>query len=215
MPTNRATPRLLSGPPLALPRALDRLAERWAAAPPRLRLAVGVVTVVVVLAVAGRGAARSPWGPPVPIVLAAADLVPGQVVAAGDLRTAQWPSALVPPGRLDDTRDAVGQVLAVGAPTGTPLTTRHIAPAGVAAGLDDGRVAMPVPLPTGTELAPGQQVDVHAGAQLRGRVVARAATVLAVGDGVVWLAVDRVDAPRVANAAATGALTVVLLPGPV
>ena len=215
MPTTpRPRSRLLDAPPLALPRALDRVAERWAGAPPRLRLALGVLGAVAVLAIAGRGAARSPWGPTVPVVLAATDLAPGDVVAAEHVRPAAWPRALLPPSSVADARDVVGQVLAVGAPPGTPLTTRHIAPDGLAAELDDDRVAFPVPQQPGVELAPGQQVDVLAGAQLRGRVVASAATVLAVVDEVVWLAIDRADAPAVANAVGSGTLTLVLLPSP-
>lgn len=204
---------LLAGPPPALPPLLDRLAERWAGAGPRVRLLLGALLAAAVLAVAGRGAATSPWGPEAPVLVAARDLPAGRALAPGDLEEATWPQRLVPRGAPTSAAAVGGRTLAVGLPAGTPLAPSHLAVDGVAADLPADRVAYPLPLTDGTVLAAGQHVDLVAGDGSGGGLrLAAGARVLAVDATTAWVAVRRSEAPAVAGAVAWGQVVAVVLP---
>lgn len=197
-----------TGPPLALPVLLDRLSERWWRLSPRWRAAVVMIGIVAVLAVAGRGAARSPWGPPVPVLVTAVDVPAGAPVV--DVRTADRPADLVPPDALtappDDAR-ARGPI-----PSGTVLTERHVA-SGVAGLVGPGEVAVSLPRDGLPPVEAGQAVDVLATRpDGSGSRVAEAARVLAVDDAWVWLAVRTEQADAVAGAAGTGQLRLAVRP---
>ncbi len=206
---------MLEGPPPQLPSTLDRAAEAWARTTPRLRAVVVAIVVLALALAAGRGAVRSPWGPPGEVVVATADLPVGRTVEPGDLRTVRWPETTIPPGALTDPGPAIGRPLAATVPTGTPLTAVHVADDGPAAGLPAGDVAVPLPAPPGIALRPGQRVDLLAGDGARGGVrLAEDARVLGVDGDTIWVAVRREESPAVVGAATWGDLSVALLPGP-
>lgn len=208
-PTERVR-ALFDGRPPALPDPIDGLAERWASLPPRARLALGVAAGLVLLLLAGAGAARSPWGPPVDVLVAARDLPAGHRITPGDLAPARWPAELVP-GR---PQEPTGRTLTVGLPAGMPVTTAHLGDGGLAAQLRDGEVAFPLPLETTPQVEPGQVVDLVAGdASGGGSRLAEAARILATDGTTVWVAVAREDAPGLAGAAAWGRVVAVPLPG--
>lgn len=199
----------LDGSPPALPDQLDRLAERWASLPPRTRFAVGIVGVIAILLLAGAGAARSPWGPPVETLVATRDLPVGHRLGPGDLEPARWPADLAPPAVVDTD----GRTLTVGLPVGMPVTPDHLGDGGPAARLRDGEAAFPLTLDEGVTLQPGQLVDLVAGdASGGGLRLADAARVITVDGPSAWLAVDRDDAPGLAGASAWGRIVAVPLP---
>ncbi|MBW3621698.1 MAG: SAF domain-containing protein [Actinobacteria bacterium] len=201
------------GPSPVLPGALDRAVDRWYGMPPRVRAGVLVAGVVALLLLAGAGAARSPWGPPVPVLVTTVDVPPGEGLSADHVRTERRPAGLVPE---DAVRDLVGlpEPRAAGLLlAGTVLTGRHLAGVDPAtAGLADGRAAFPVDAAALPPLRVGQRLDVVAGdLEGHGRVLARDARVRSIVDGVVWLDVARDDAPAIAAAALRDGLRVVLL----
>jgi Flp pilus assembly protein CpaB len=201
------------GPPPSLPEVADRLAERWYGLPPRVRVVLAVAAALVVLFVAGSGVARSPWGRPVDVIVAAADLPAGSPLDAGMIRPERRPEGLVPADALGADA-ANGARLAGTVVAGTVLTARHLHDGdGVAAHLAPGRAAFPVEAGTVVAVQAGQRVDVVAGdVEGRGRALATDARVLSVGEGVVWLEIDRADAPALAAAATWDGLRIVLLP---
>lgn len=201
--------RLVEGRPPALPGVLDDLAERWASLPARARLAVGVGAALVLLVLSGAGAARSPWGPAVEILVATRDLPAGHVLTHEDLERASWPAALAPSTPVETT----GRTLTVGLPAGTPVTADHLGDGGLSGQLHQAEAAFPLSLEGGAMLRPGQIVDLVAGdAGGGGLRLSSAARVLAVDGGTTWVAVDRDDAPGLAGAAARGQVVAVPLP---
>lgn len=161
------------------------------------------------------------------VLVAARDLPAGTVVSAGDLAVTQLPSAAVPDGALAGTERSriAGRALASPMRRGEPLTDVRLVGPGLLAG-EAGQVAAPVRVAdpaTGALLRPGDRVDVLAtgleGAQ--SVVVAGRATVLAVPDvpddgsgALLLLAVAPSGAARLAGAAVTSRLSVVVLPTP-
>lgn len=204
---------VLSGPPPLLPAALDRVAEWWAGVGPRPRLALGAAVTLAVLAVIGRGAATSPWGPERPVVVATTSLSAGHVVRQGDVAAASWPARLVPTSAPRRPAEAIGRPLALTAPTGGLLTAEHLAAAGVATQVTPGRVAFPLPLPEGIALRSGQRVDLVGSDGRHGTARLAAGTrVLDVDGAVAWLEMARDDVTRVAGALALGRIAVAVLP---
>lgn len=200
----------LTGPPPALPAALDRMLERWWWLAPRQRAAVLAVALALVAGGSVAQVARSPYGPPVAVVVAARDL-PAGATALGATATARRPAGLVP-------SDAVATVpadatLTLGVVAGTVLTARHLQPGGPLAGLTAGAAAIAVPLDGIPGLLPGRRVDLVATrADGGGIVLATDARVLSADGDLVWLAVPRAAAPDVAAAAARGLLSAAVLP---
>ncbi|HEX2028763.1 MAG TPA: SAF domain-containing protein, partial [Nitriliruptorales bacterium] len=152
--------RALEGPPPVLPAPLDRASERWAAAPPRMRAAVVVVAVLVLATIAGRGAATSPWGPPVRVVVATHDLPAGHTLTTQDLRAVTWPRDVAPDDAVGGVGPALGRSLSSGLVAGAALTGRHLGSGGLGAALPAGRAAVPLPLPEGVTVTVGQRLDV-------------------------------------------------------
>lgn len=197
----------LDGPPFALPALLDRLAERWWAAPPRLR-ALAVAGAAALLLLAGlTQAATGPHGPPVEVRVAARDLPVGHVVTSGDTVRRSWPRDLVPDGAVTDATGTVVGAL----PRGAVVTDRHLSTEGLGAAVADDRVAVAVPLDLLPPVSPGLRLDL-VGAELDGRpvVLATDAVVVTIDTASVWLAVDHDDAPAVAAAGLTGAVGAVV-----
>lgn len=200
---------LFDGRPPALPDPVDRLAERWVSLPPRARLTLGVAAGLMLLLLAGAGAARSPWGPPVDVLVAVRDLPAGHRLAPEDLAPARWPAELVGARSQEPT----GRTLTMALPAGTPVTSAHLGDGGPAAQLRDGEVAFPLPLEATPQVEPGQVVDLVAGdASGGGSRLAAAARILATDGTTVWVAVGREDAPGLAGAAAWGRVVAVPLP---
>ena len=215
-PAPRPVHRLLAawpgadGPPPTLPAVVDGALDRWWALPPRLRAAA---VLAALLLVAGGGVARvarSPYGPPVAVLVATRDLTVG-APAAGAVATERRPADLVP-------QDAVlvlpaEATFAIGVVAGTVLTARHLRPGGPLADLPAGSAAVAVPADAVPGATAGRRVDVIAvRADGGGAVVAPDAWILATEGDRIWLAVPRTAAPDVAAAAARGLLSVALLP---
>ena len=166
----------------------------------------------------------TPRGPAtVPVVVAAADLPPGTVLATGDLAVARYPPDLRPGGAGDDPVPLVGATLAGGVRAGEPVTDARLVGAGVTAQLLPGQVAAPVrpaDLAVSALVRPGDRVDVLAtttGAAAA-EVVAAGALVLVApgtdeaGEGLLLLAVDGDTAAHLAAAATAATLTLSLPP---
>jgi pilus assembly protein CpaB len=171
------------------------------------------------------------------VVLAAADLGPGTVLQADDLRVARFPRALAPAGAARDPTVLAGRVLAAAVRTAEPVTDVRLVGGGLTELLPPGQVAAavrPADLAVAGLVRPGDRVDVLAAgaaaptgdAGPAGAVqVAEAALVLAVPTGtgsgnepgtgpagLLVLAVDRDTAARLAAASADATLTVTLPP---
>lgn len=154
-------PDPLHGPPLALPRPLDRAAERWARLPPRIRV---VAVVVAVLLLGGLQAARlaeaqARWGGPGHAVWRATATTP-----AGERPTVErvrLPPAALPPGAVT-RRPARDAVLSLPLVEGAILTDAHLSAAGPAAGLPPDARLLPVPVDRDWGIEAGSSVDVWA-----------------------------------------------------
>ncbi len=217
-PAPSARRAALRGAPVALPPRLDAAAERWWRLPPRVRGGILVTLVVLALAVVGRGATASPWGPPRPVLVAASDLPGGHALVLGDARGAEWPADLVPADALtaEDLRGAPtgpdAPRLAGPVRAGAPLARGDLV-TGVSGLVGDGEAAVAVPVDGLPTVTAGDRVDVVATrTDGTGQRVASAARVLAVDGAFLWLGVptDRVDA--VAAGGAAGRLTLAVRP---
>lgn len=164
---------------------------------------------------------RDEWGRRVPVVVAARDLVAGELLDPGNTRLERRPAALVPTGALSEV--PVGDRLATPVLDGEVLREQRLAPTGlseVAARLEDGSVAVAVPVELGTtpRLAVGDRVDVlvalapeAVGGGPPGFVLATRAAVVDVTDAAVTIAVPRDVAPRLAVAFSQGAVSLALV----
>ncbi len=154
-------------------------------------------------------AAATPYGPPTSVWVATRDLPAGHHLTEDDLRRDTWPQSLVPAGALRSPEGRLSSAL----PHGTVATTGHVADDGIAAGLPDGKAAVAIPSELLPALGIGNQVAL-VGRDLDGRatVLTSDGQVLAVDEVDAWFAVPVGQAPQVAAAAASGMITVVLIP---
>lgn len=83
---------------------------------------------------------RPPAEPSVDVVVAAADVAPGQALTEADLTVRRYPLGLAPTLALTDPRGVVGRITAVGLPPGTPVTAALLVDAGRGA---PGRMLVP------------------------------------------------------------------------
>lgn len=195
---------------MALPAVLDRVSERWWRLSPRVRAAVVVVLTVAVLALVGRGATTSAWGPPQQVLVLQTDLPAGATVEATDAQHAQWPADLVPADALVELPDEAR--VRGPAAADAVLTRRHLA-SGLASLLEAGEAAVSVPLDGLPQVAAGDVVDVVAATpDGAGQRAATAARVVAVDPAFLWLAVDQADVDAVAAAGAAGRVTLAVRP---
>jgi len=199
----------------------------------RQSLAVALAVLAAVLALRPQPATHTGSPPRVSVTVAASDLLPGSALAATDLRTARFPTALVPRGTTPVAARLVGRVLAAAVRAGEPVTDVRLVDAGLTRLLSPGQVAAPVrpaDLAVSGLVRAGDRVDVLAsrGDSERAELVAGAALVLASltpgdrrsaeaearsgSDGLLVLAVDGPTAARLAAAAATSTLSVTLAP---
>lgn len=199
------------GAPITLPAPFDGISERWWRLSPRLRAGLVVALVVLLLALAGRGAARSPWGAPTPVLVTTSDLAPGQAVGVGVVGGADWPAQLVPDDALTDLGQLPADARVRGAaPAGTVLTERHLA-TGVAGLVDADEAAVPVPRDGQPPLRAGQVVDaIVTTVQGTASRVAPDARVLAVDADWLWVAAPAGRADALAGAATSGQLVLVV-----
>ena len=196
----------------------------------RILLAAGLAAAAVA---AGLTAVAPPQEPRALVLTAAQDLAAGAALVPEDLVAVAVPQALVPEGALRDAAAAVGRLAAGPVRRGEPLTDVRLLGAallpsggGGAAGRAGGDVAVPVrvaePL-VAVLVQPGDRVDLLAASAEGGpaaAVVATAVRVLSVpavrddhGEGtLVVVAADRAIAARLAAAAVTSRLSVVVLP---
>jgi len=200
-------------PPLLAPvrrtarRGRRSLALRWL-----LVAAAAALAAVQASALGAQAeAARQAWGEGVDVVVAARDLPAGRRVAATDVVVESRPQAVVPAGALSEP--PVGSVLSAGVVAGEVLVGARVAPAGlgaVAALVPEGWRAVAVPTSASGFGPPAPPVTVGDRVDLLAPDVVASGVVVAVGDDAVTVAVPARDAPAVADAAATVAVTLAL-----
>lgn len=211
--------------------AARALPLRSALARSRRPLAAALAAGAVVLAI---GAARPAQEPLTEVLVAARDLPGGVALVAADLRTVFLPSTLTPTGVLTPSQEPLGRVPVGPVRAGEPLTDVRLLGPGLLAGLDEeGLVASTVRLEdagTVSLLRAGDRVDLlgaavdapvgpdgTTAAAGPARVVAADVTVLVVpvepeagNAGLVVVATDSPTAARLASAAVTDRLSVVV-----
>lgn len=186
-------------------RALRHPIPWWVAA----ALLAAITTVTVGRLTSAAADERARWGEARPVVVAARDHEAGERVR-GEVRL--LPAALVPAGALAELPAGATTVTELDA--GEIVLARRLAPDGlslVAARLPDGTRGVAVPhgiAPLPVEV--GDRVDVLASFEADTLVVAAGATVVAVDDDAVTVAVAEADAPAVAYAVNAGAVTMAL-----
>ena len=204
----------MSGSAAAALRDLRRALSRH-----RVLLAAGLAAGSVATAVT---ALSPPAAPTTPVVVAARDLSPGAPLSGDDLRTVALPAGSTPAGALREPSSAVGRLVPGPVRAGEPLTdVRLLGPGLLPPGPE---VATPVRVAeraTSALVAPGDLVDVLSAApdgSASAATVATAVRVLSVplaaddpGEGALLvLAATRSAAARLAAAAVTGRLSVVV-----
>ena len=131
-----------------------------------LAVAAGAGSYLLVDGYAARLEALRPVaGRPVPVVVAAADLVRGTALAEGSLRVELVPAAFAPPGRFASPASLTGRTLVSDVAEGEPVTRTRIGVAGgpVAALVPEGLRAFPIqPGSTAQAVRAGDRVDVLA-----------------------------------------------------
>ena len=199
---------LLLGAPLLLPGVVDRIAEGWWRLTPRSRSALTGLAAVLALGAVLLRIVLSPYGAPVPVLVAAADHDVGAALGSGDVTAARWPRTLLPPDLPATRADLAGARLTMGVTAGTVLTLAHLQHGGPLAGLRTSAAAVPVPTGSLRGAVADMRLDlVTVAGDGSGRAIARDVRVLAVDGDTVWLEVDRDRAADVAAAALRGTLS--------
>lgn len=190
----------------------------------RVLLASGLAAGAVA---AGLTAVAPPPEPRVEVLTAARDLPAGAVLTPEDLVVASVPGALLPAGALSGPAGAVGRLVAGPVRRGETMTDVRLLGAGLLpAGGEASEVAVPVRVaePAAAALVEaGDRIDVLAAAPEGGptaAVVASGVRVLSVpalgddpGEGsLLVVAAGRPAAARLAAAAVSGLLSLVVLP---
>jgi Flp pilus assembly protein CpaB len=198
---------------------------------PTVLWVLAVVLALVTARAVGRGlgvlhARVDALGPPVEVVVAAADLPAGATVAAADVETALAPASLVPDGALRDGDDAVGRVVTVPVLAGAVVSDRNLGDT-LGDAVPAGQRVVRVVATASVRPAPGSTVDVvgtGAATELGGPApepaVVPGLRVLTVDppsadlpDAVsLSVLVAAADAPRLAALVADGSVAVVLAP---
>jgi hypothetical protein len=195
----------VGGAPLVLPGPLDAMSDRWWGLAPRTRTWLVLLALAAVLSGAALRTVASPYGVPVPVLVAVTDLPTGTDLDAGMVRAERWPADLVPAGHRVDPRGTLTAPL----PTGAVLTDRHVTDAGLAGLVGPGRSAVPLPAELVPDLPIGTEVQVVAtGVDGAGAVLADRAEVIAADGASLWVAVPDAAAADVAAAGLRGAIAV-------
>lgn len=211
---------LLLGPPPNGPAWLRGPAERWAHLPPRVRLAL---LGLLVLLCAGLMSLRAEslqarWGGPGTPVWRATATIPAGETPQGRLRSVTIPAGVLPHAAVRAGR-RIDRPLSAPLVRGAILTEQHLDVAGPAATLSPGHRLLPVPLDPGWGVETGAAVDVWAlaGPEGTASMIAAGRPVLRVAregsrrTALVSLPVDVVRAA--AEAVASGRVILTLAPG--
>ncbi|MEX0953319.1 MAG: SAF domain-containing protein [Nitriliruptoraceae bacterium] len=201
--------RHLHGPPVVLPRAIDRLSERWWRARPRARTAAMLALAMTLLLAGSVRSVLGPQGPPVDVVVATRDLEPGMRIHADDVTLVRRARDATPPGSLSAPSDVVGHTVHLPVVRGAVVTARHVTVSGISGLVPPGTVAVPVDPTLVAHVPVGTHLDLVA---RDATVLATNASVIARTEDVVWVAVPDGHAGPAAAAAASGQLTVVVHP---
>ncbi|CAN5207155.1 hypothetical protein BH23ACT9_BH23ACT9_38140 [soil metagenome] len=153
----------LQGPPFALPRRVDRVADRWARLPPRVRLVLTCTALLLFgLLQAGRlAAAQAQWGGDGERVWRATATVGAGEDPGRTLRAVQLPRVALPAAAVTGPVPR-GVVLALPLVEGAILTDTHLSPVGPAAGLAADERLVPIPVDRDWGIEAGSVVDVWA-----------------------------------------------------
>ena len=206
------------GPPVPLPGPVDRAAERWARLPPRLRFAVVVAVLVVLLVVQGAQLAgvRTQWGGAGREVWRATGTVSGGTSPVGQLESVTLPDAAIPDTAVSGAVDRAA-LLSVPLVDGAILTTQHLDPQGPAAALPQDERAVAVPVEEGWGIEEGGLVDIWASPDRDTELdrLARDRLVLQLRedgrDAVALIAVPEDDVAAVTTALARGSVLLTLV----
>jgi Flp pilus assembly protein CpaB len=199
----------MSPRPLLPPASRPALAIRSLRRAVRLRrrlLAGGLAAGSVAI---GLGVLSPPPAPTAPVVVAAADLPGGGVLAARDLTVRDFDPSTVPAGATTSPRRLLGRVLAAPVRAGEPLTDVRVVGPGLLRGRGPGVVAAPVRIADADSvglLRVGDRVDVLA-PDPRGLLPPSTAVA-----GAPVVALPRPDADL--GTEASGALVVLAVPAP-
>jgi Flp pilus assembly protein CpaB len=160
--------------------------------------------------------AAADWGTRREVAVATRALEPGHTIGPGDVERRSLPVVLLPDGAL---ADPVGRVVVAPVVPGEVVPEARVAPEGrrgPAALVPDGHLAVAVPVDGALPpLAPGDPVVVLGvldPTTMRGTVLAGEATVVAVTDDAVTVAVPVGEATAVSAAALAGPVTLALDP---
>jgi pilus assembly protein CpaB len=196
-------------------------------------LLAGACLLLALNSALGASHSASPPERSLAVVVAGHALPAGQVLSRRDLAIAHWPVGLRPVGARGDPAELVGRRVAGPIAAREPITPMRLVGADLAAGLDPGLVAAPVPLadPHAADLVrAGDRVDLLTGARPPEAVdlasadagevhtVASRALVLSMlppttsANAELVLAVDRATAVRITRNGARQAFTVVVDP---
>lgn len=199
----------MGGAPLVLPRWLDALSDRWWGLTPRVRVATVLGMVLLLVAASTFRLVASPYGSPVPVLVAVTDLPMGTVLEPDDLRAARWPDELAPPG----ARGTPAGTLIAPLPAGAVLTDAHVTDRGLGGMVGPGQAAVPLPAELVPALEVGAAVQVVAtAADGTGLVLATRAEVVAADGTSLWLAVPEETAADVAAAGLRGTVALAVVP---
>lgn len=169
-------------------------------------LLAGTAGIVVADAAAGVEQARRSWGMTRPVVVAAIDIGPGEVLA-GHVDVRPLPEPMVPPDAVDDVPAAATARQRIGA--GEVVTAHDVAATGGPQPLiPEGWRAVPMAEPVASGAAVGDEVSVASG----GITLTDDGVVVAVLAEGMLVAVPADVAAVVAHAAITGELTLLLEP---
>lgn len=154
---------LLHGPPPSLPGRLDRLADRWARLPPRVRLlaVIGLLLLFGSLQAGRLAQAQAQWGGAGERIWRATTTTSAGADVAGALEAVRLPRAAIPPTAVTGPRPDAA-VLALPLVAGAILTEEHLSAAGPAAGLADDERLVPIPVDRDWGIEAGSVVDVWA-----------------------------------------------------
>lgn len=191
-----------------------------------LAAAAALAAAVLTSAVVGQAeAARRAWGDSVAVVVATRDLRPGEALGPDALEIVRRPRATVPGSALRALPE--GRVAASSVVAGEVLVAERVAGEGLrgaAALLPAGTRAMAIPADPSTTppVEVGDRIDLvvalaggaEGSAGPPGFTLVADATVVAVADLAVTVAVPRDDTARVAVALGAGAVTLALIGEP-
>lgn len=196
----------LSRPPLAWPRLLDRTSEWWWAQPSRVRLMVPASAAALLILGVSLSTTTEPT---TAVVVAVRDIAPGTLIVPDDVRTEQRPRRYVPEAFAANANGVALSFIA----KGSVLTRHHVGEGGVSVRVPDGQVAVAMPAGVLPPVALGDTLTfVDVTYDGTATPFDHSATLVHAEDEVLWFAVSPVDAARIAAAAQSGRIGVIVHP---